>query len=65
MNQLIIRDGLRVNVDTSELEQAIELANQLIDKIKEANTLAKELACSTDCLDFKISVTGQPVDEGF
>lgn len=65
MERQIIRDSLRVKVNTTELEKAIELANSLTDKIKEANTLAKELAYMSDCLNFKISVTGQPADDGF
>ena len=65
MEQQIIREGLRIKVNTTELEKAIELANMLIDKIKEANALSKELAYMSNCLDFKISVNGKPEDDGF
>lgn len=63
MEQKIIRDGLRVRVDTTDLENAVETANLFIDKIKEANALAKELASLSDCLDFKISVIEQREDD--
>lgn len=42
-----------VTLDTSQFEEAIYKANELVDTIKRAKTLSNDLACMVENLNFK------------
>lgn len=54
---------LSVTLDTEQFEQAIRKANELVETIEKAKTLANDLAYIMRELNFKPSLSEIPADE--
>ena len=53
---------INVRMDITEIEKAVNLANELIDKISEIQSMSEKLNDLVKKIDFAVSLDGKPED---